>query len=66
MRGKKIYVVSSNGTAASPTFEKQFELICEYMSMEYIGCTNYHSGDDKQQLSDSEQSLIAFRKKISS
>ena len=66
LRGKKIYVVSSNGTSASPTFEKQFELICEYMSMEYMGCYNYHSGEDKQQLSDSEQSLIAFRKKISS
>lgn len=66
LRGKKIYVVSSNRTSASPTFEKQFELICEYMSMEYIGCYNYHSGEDRQQLSDSEQSLISFRKKISS
>lgn len=66
LRGKKIYVVSSNGTAASTTFEKQFELISKYMGMEYIGCYNHHSGEDKQQLSDSLQSLISFRKKISS
>lgn len=66
LRGKKIYVVSSNGTAASQTFEKQFELISKYMGMKYIGCYNHHSGEDKQQLSDSIKSLISFREKISS
>ncbi len=66
LKNKKIYVVSSNGTEASKCFEEQFELICEYMNMQYMGCYNYHSGNNKQQLLDSEQSLISFRKKISS
>ena len=66
LQDKKIYVVSSNGTEASSCFEEQFELICKYMNMQYMGCYNYHSGEDKQQLSDSKQSLISFRKKISS
>ena len=66
LKGKKIYVVSSNGTEASRCFEEQFELICEYMNMQYRGCYNYHSGNNKQQLLDSEQSLISFREKISS
>ncbi len=64
-KGKNVYVVSSNGVSPSRCFEEQFELTCDYMDMHYVSCYNYHSGEDKQQLHDSNQSLISFREKIS-
>ncbi len=64
LKDKKLFVISSNGVSASRCFEEVFEQICGYLNMQYIGCYNYHSGNDKEQILQSEKELIAFRKKI--
>lgn len=64
LRGKRVFVISSNGVSPSKCFEEMFEQTCEYLSMRYMGCYNYHSGDDKQQILQSKHNLIKFRKKI--
>jgi len=64
LRGKRVFVISSNGVSPSKCFEEMFEQTCEYLSMRYMGCYNYHSGDDKQQILQSKQNLIKFRQKI--
>ena len=62
--GKRVFVISSNGVSSSKCFEEIFEQTCEYLSMQYMGCYNYHSGNDKQQILQSKQNLIEFRQKI--
>ena len=64
LRGKRVFVISSNGVSPSKCFEEIFEQTCEYLRMRYMGCYNYHSGDDKQQILQSKQNLIKFRQKI--
>lgn len=61
---KRVFVISSNGVSPSKCFEEIFEQTCEYLSMQYMGCYNYHSGDNREQLLHSRQELIKFRKKI--
>jgi multimeric flavodoxin WrbA len=64
--GKEVFIISSNGVSPSECFEDMFKQICQYMNMQYVGCYNYHSGSDEQQILQSKHSLIKFREKIAS
>jgi len=42
--GKKIFVIANSGGALPADFEDPIKLLCEYMDMQYVGCSYTYRG----------------------
>lgn len=63
LRGKKLFVIASFYTSLPKHFESPLEQTCEYLGMEYVGCSYICSNPDSE-LSKFNQSEIAKARNI--
>ena len=45
MNGKKLFVIANSGGALPADFENPIKLLCEYMDMQYMGCSYTYRGE---------------------
>ena len=50
LRGKKLFVISSFSTSLPKGFEDAFSQTCEYLGMQYLGCSFIYHGNDAELL----------------
>ena len=61
LRGKKLFVIASYGGSSTKGFGDTFEQICNYMGMEYIGCSLICSSDNLELKKENEKNIIMAR-----
>ena len=57
LRGKKLFVIASFNTSLPKGFEYAFSLSCEYLGIEYQGCSFIYHGNDLKLLENSQEQL---------
>jgi multimeric flavodoxin WrbA len=63
LRGKKIFILASFSTSLPKGFEDAFSQTCDYMGMEYLGCSFIYRGMDPALLK-MKPSQIALAKNV--
>lgn len=61
LKGKKLFIITSFGTSLPRGFEEVFEQICDYLEMNYLGCSFFYTGTDLQLAKGNEASLQKAR-----
>jgi len=61
LRGKKLFVIASYGGSSTKGFGDTFEQICNYMGMEYVGCSLICSSDNLELKKENESEIIKAR-----
>ncbi len=59
LRGKKLFVIASFGTSYPRGFEDTFAQMCEYLGIEYLGCSFVYSGNENKEFLDNNVVQIA-------
>lgn len=61
LHGKKLFVIASFQSSYPRGFEDIFEQICEYLGMQYLGCSFFYSGTEHAEFL---QKNIAYVEKV--
>jgi len=66
LQGKRLGAITSYGTYPDGNmgFEQNFQLIAEYMQMEYSGCYFYYSGENQEIMAQNQQRADEFQEKL--
>jgi putative NADPH-quinone reductase len=64
LRGKKIFVVASFSTSLPKGFEYPFSQTCEYLGIEYRGCSFIYHGSDEQLLEGNKDQIAKAQKEL--
>jgi multimeric flavodoxin WrbA len=64
LRGKNLYVITSFHTSMPRGFEDAFSQTCEYLGMNYKGCSYIHSGDHAEFLAKNPEEIKKAREAI--
>ncbi len=64
LRGKKIFVIASFGTSLPRGFEDPFSQTCEYLGMEYRGCSFIYHGNDQDLLQGNKEQIRKAQKEL--
>lgn len=64
LRGKKIFVVASFSTSLPKGFEDTFSQTCEYLGIEYRGCSFIYHGSDEKILEGNKEQIAKAQKEL--
>ena len=62
IRGKRIFVIATFGSSIPRGFEDMFEQICDYMEMQYDGCSFIHTGENDEYNANNALEIAKARK----
>lgn len=65
LKGKEMFIIASYGTSPPKDFESPFVQTCEYLEMNYKGCSFIYTGSDPELLKNNPAQIEKIKKAIS-